>query len=359
MTEAQVSTLARYDAMNYAIVAAHSIDEVATIRNQAEALRQYARQSRESIENINRLAEIKLRAERRGGELVADMDRAQGQRTDLQAPATLAQAEPKLQTVRAQVEAAGLSLPTAKRWQMLAELPAPVFDQHIDAVKSAGAELTTSFMLRMVQEHRRDTRRQAMAEPAAFPAGLFRVLYADPPWQYGSNGVKSEADNYGTVERHYPTMPTVQICELERDGRRVRDLALPDSVLFLWGTAPMLPDALQVVSAWGFVYKTHFVWDKQRHNFGHYSSVQHELLLLGTRGSCLPDVDDKIASVVRAERSEHSVKPEQFREMIDRLYPYGPRLELFRRGDSPPGWHVWGNEAVGAGSLQQSAGALA
>lgn len=349
MAEDQVVALARYDAMNQAIVAAHSIDEVAEIRNQAEALRQYARQSRESIENINRLAEIKLRAERRGGELVASMDRSQGQRTDLQqAPVTLVQPEPKLPTVKAQVEAAGLSLPTAKRWQMLAELPAPVFDQHIDAVKSSGAELTTSYMLRVVQEHRRDTRRQAMAEPGAFPGGLFRVLYADPPWQYGNNGVKSEADNYGTVERHYPTLPTIQICDLERDGRRVRDLALSDSVLWLWATAPMLPDALQVVSAWGFTYKTHFVWDKQRHNFGHYSSVQHELLLLGTRGSCLPDTDQKVASVVRAERAEHSAKPERFRELIDLLYPHGPRLELFRRGEAPPGWHVWGNEAGGA-----------
>lgn len=334
--------LTRYDAMHHAIVAAHSVDEVAAIRNQAEALRQYARQSRMSIDDINRLAEIKLRAERRGGELIADMERAQGQRADLQ---TSVQAGPKL-TLQAQVEDAGLSQTTAKRWQMLAELPAPVFDQHIDAVRDSGGELTTSFMLRMVQEHRRSVRREAMADPGAFPPGLFRVLYADPPWQYGNNGVKSEADNYGAIERHYPTMPTPAICGLERDGRTVRDLALADSVLFLWATAAMLPDALAVVAAWGFTYKTNFVWDKGGNNFGHYSTVQHELLLLATRGSCLPDIDKKVGSVVRAERGEHSAKPELFRELIDRLYPHGPRLELFRRGAAPAGWHVWGNQAT-------------
>jgi N6-adenosine-specific RNA methylase IME4 len=335
--------LALFDAMHQAIVAAHGIDEVKQIRDRAAALRQYARQSRESIEDINRLAEIKLRAERRGGELLTDLERAQGQRTDL--VETSVQPEPKL-TLKAQVADAGLSLAAGKRWQMLAELPALVFDSHIDAVKDAGAELTTSFMLRMVQEHRRDVRRQSLAEPGAFPAGLFRVLYADPPWQYGNNGVKSEADNYGTVERHYPTLPTAAIGSLERDGRRVADLVLPDAVLFLWATVAMLPDAFAVVDAWGFTYKTHFVWDKQRHNFGHYSSVQHELLLVGTCGSCLPDVDDKLASVVRAPREEHSVKPEHFRAMIDTLYPHGPRLELFRRGAAPAGWHVWGNEAA-------------
>ena len=92
--------LTRYEAMHHAIVAAHSVDEVAAIRNQAEALRMYAKQSRMSIDDINRVAEIKLRAERRGGELLTDMERAQGQRTDLQ---TSVQAGPKL-TLQAQVE---------------------------------------------------------------------------------------------------------------------------------------------------------------------------------------------------------------------------------------------------------------
>ena len=340
MDQTVTTELARYDAMHAAIIAAHSVDEVKGIRDQASALVQYARQSRQSIEDINRVTEIKLRADYRIGELVPALERAQGQRADL----TTSVHDGQKLSLAAQLDAAGLSRGTVTRCQLLAELPAPVFDRYIDAMKESGGELTTNFMLRMAQERRRDVRRQAMAEPGAFPAGRFRVLYADPPWQYGNNGVKSEADNYATVERHYPTLPTPAICSLEQDGRRVADLALPDAILFLWATVALLPDALAVVGAWGFIYKTHFVWDKRRPNFGYYSGVQHELLLLATRGSCLPDVDDKLPSVVRAEREEHSVKPELFRTMVDRLYPHGPRLELFRRGAAPSGWHVWGNE---------------
>lgn len=339
-----IDALTHFDTMHQAIVVAHDLDEVTGIRNQAEALRQYAKQSRLSIEDINRLVEIKLRAERRAGELLGELDRAQGQRSDLPA-ATSAQPEPKL-TLKKQVEAAGLSMPQAKRWQMLSELPAPVFEQHIAEIKDAGNELSTGAILRVVQGYRRDANRARMAEPGAFPAGQFRIIYADPPWQYGDSGVKSEADNYAAVERHYPTMSLDEICALSSAGRRVVDLATNDAVLFLWRTAALLPEAMAVVKAWGFTYKTEIIWHKLRHNFGNYTSVRHEALIVATRGSCLPDIDQKLPSVVEIRQTgEHSAKPEQFREMIDTLYPHGPRLELFRRGAAPQGWHVWGNEA--------------
>ena len=334
--------ISRFDAMHAAIVQAHTIDDVKGIRDQAEALRQYARQSRLSIEDINRIAEIKLRAERRGGELVAEIERWQGRRTDLEE--TSGHDGPKL-TLRDQVEEAGLSMTTAKRWQMLSELPEQIFDRQIAETVSAGGELTTSAMLRTVQEYRRERTRAGMSAPGAFPVGRFRVFYADPPWQYGNNGVKSIDDNYGTAERHYPTMSLAELCAM---GEQVGPAAMPDSVLWLWTTAPLLPEALAVISAWGFTYKTHYIWHKMRHNFGHYSSVRHELLMVATRGSCLPDVEIKLPSVVEIERTPaHSAKPEEFRQMIDQLYPYGPRLELFRRGDAPAGWHVWGNQAEG------------
>jgi N6-adenosine-specific RNA methylase IME4 len=127
----------------------------------------------------------------------------------------------------------------------------------------------------------------------------------------------------------------------------VSELADENAVLFMWATSPMLPDALQVLEAWGFVYKSSFVWDKVRHNFGHYNSVRHELLLIGTRGSCLPDSGRLFDSVVAVDKTSiHSQKPPIFREMIDELYTWGPRIELFLRGDAPDGWAGWGNEAA-------------
>ena len=118
-----------------------------------------------------------------------------------------------------------------------------------------------------------------------------------------------------------------------------------NAVLFLWTTSPLLEEAFAVIRAWGFKYKASFVWDKIKHNMGHYNSVRHEFLLIATRGSCTPDVSKLFDSVVSVERSaKHSEKPEIFREMIDTLYTSGRKIELFAR-KSVPGWDVWGNQS--------------
>lgn len=117
-------------------------------------------------------------------------------------------------------------------------------------------------------------------------------------------------------------------------------------MLFLWTTSPLLPEGLRVAEAWGFKYKAAFVWDKVKHNMGHYNSVRHEFLLICTKGSCTPDVSKLFDSVQSIERTDkHSQKPEEFREIINTIYPHGSRIELFRRGDTPEGWKIWGNES--------------
>ena len=167
--------------------------------------------------------------------------------------------------------------------------------------------------------------------------GKYRVIYADPPWQYGSERL----GNSGDAKMHYPTMLPAAIGELP-----VEDLAEDNAVLFLWTTSPMLRKAMDVVESWGFTYKASFVWDKIKHNFGYYNSVRHEMLLICTRGSCTPDVAKLHDSVVSIERTKHSEKPEYFRGVIDEIYPNGRRIELFARGMLPGNWDVWGNEAA-------------
>jgi N6-adenosine-specific RNA methylase IME4 len=185
-------------------------------------------------------------------------------------------------------------------------------------------------------EARRLAKREELPDKIAeIPPGLYRVFYADPPWSYGNMGL----DNYGHAERHYPPMSIDELCAMP-----IADLAAENSVLFLWVTSPMLEVAFQVVAAWGFEYKTSFVWDKVRHNMGHYNSVRHELLLVCTRGSCTPDVSKLHDSVVVCERTDqHSEKPEVFRQIIEELYPNGDRLELFARR-IVPNWKAYGNE---------------
>ena len=125
----------------------------------------------------------------------------------------------------------------------------------------------------------------------------------------------------------------------------VADVRADDCVLFMWTTSPKLEQAFQVIKAWGFNYKTSFVWDKVKHNFGYYNSVRHEFLLIAGHGSSTPDVKELHDSVISIERSgKHSEKPEYFRELIDKLYTTGNKVELFARkkGD---GWDTWGAEA--------------
>jgi len=165
------------------------------------------------------------------------------------------------------------------------------------------------------------------------PSDKYRIIYADPPWQYGDK----LTEEYGVAEHHYPSMSIEKLCELP-----IQDLADDNSVLFFWVTSPILPECFEVIESWGFQYKTSFVWDKVQHNYGHYNSVRHEFLLICTRGSCMPDSKKLHDSVVSVERSKkHSEKPEYFRELIDKMYTEGKRIELFARIKAD-GWDSWG-----------------
>ena len=169
---------------------------------------------------------------------------------------------------------------------------------------------------------------------APLPTGKYRVIYADPPWSYGNTMPPGTTQ----PDEYYRLMPTPEIAAMP-----VKDLAEDNAVLFLWTTSPHLEESFDVIRGWGFQYKTSFVWDKVKHNMGHYNSVRHEFLLVCVRGSCPPDVPKLFDSVQVCERGEHSVKPELFREIIDTIYPFGTRLELFARRPVD-GWNVYGNE---------------
>jgi len=198
--------------------------------------------------------------------------------------------------------------------------------------------------MKPAEAHRAMKKDEVKEKVKELPTGKYRVLYADPPWSYNDKqAVKGEyGTGTGAADGHYPTMT---LSELKALG--VSGIAADDSVLFIWATCPLLEDALSLASAWGFKYKAQFVWDKIKHNMGHYNSVRHEVLLICIRGSCVPDNNKLYDSVQSIERTEHSRKPEVFREIIDALYYLGPRIELFARGVPPRNWEAWGNESMG------------
>lgn len=184
---------------------------------------------------------------------------------------------------------------------------------------------------------RRETRREEIQKNIPTePTGKYRIFYADPPWKYGDT--RNDLDGTTGATAHYPTMSIEDICLLP-----IKELSEENAVLFMWVTSPLLDECWAVIKAWGFEYKTSFVWDKIKHNMGHYNSVRHEFLLVCTKGSCLPDSPKLIDSVQSIERTEHSKKPDEFRNIIDQLYTHGNKIELFAR-EKHDGWSTWGNE---------------
>ena len=133
----------------------------------------------------------------------------------------------------------------------------------------------------------------------------YKIIYADPPWRYARSKVQ------GAAEKHYPTMSIEELCALP-----VKEIADKDCILFLWATFPQLKEALQLIKAWGFTYKSvAFVWLKQNRK----SPTWFYGLGFWTRGNA------------------------ETREKILALMGDLPRIELFARQHTP-GWDVWGNE---------------
>ena len=192
---------------------------------------------------------------------------------------------------------------------------------------------------------RREERIEKIAEISKGNAALdtsatYPVIYADPPWRYENPPIGSTSR---AIENHYPTMTLEEICALP-----VAEIAAPDAILYLWATAPKLAECMEVITAWGFEYRTNMVWDKEKIGMGYHARNQHELLLIATRGSIPPPAaGTQPSSVHREARGEHSAKPEFYRDMIEGFYPSLPRIELFCR-KARDGWAVWGNQSGAA-----------
>lgn len=339
------SPLAKLSAATRALAEARTLDQVKHIMDVAEAARTYARAAKLGLEAANHAAEVKLRAERKAGELLQQLERAPlSKGGDTRAAS---QAVTPMSEYAEVLSDNDINRMTAHRWQTVATVPDEVFEELIAETVNAGdKELTSALALRKAQELKRQQHAASMAAAPQLPTGKYRVIYADPPWKYNNSGVivtDTGAEVYPRALKHYPDMSIAELCEI---GATIKDMADDNAVLFLWVTSPLLEESFDVIRAWGFKYKTSFVWDKIAHNFGHYNSVRHEFLLVCTRGSCTPDVPTLYDSVVSIQRTEHSVKPEDFRRIIDDLYTYGQRIELFARRPVD-GWEVWGNQANG------------
>ena len=180
------------------------------------------------------------------------------------------------------------------------------------------------------------------------PDKNYSVIYADPPWSYRQCGTGPKSR--GNAVQHYHTMAVEDICALP-----VQRLAGGGGcALFMWATFPTIPDALRVMQAWGFEYKTAaFVWVKKNRKsgtpfwgIGAYTRANAEVCLLGIT----PDFKAKeqikshaVHQIVEEPIQAHSVKPDEVRKRIVTLMGDVPRIELFAR-QRATGWDAWGDE---------------
>lgn len=185
---------------------------------------------------------------------------------------------------------------------------------------------------------------------------LFSVLVVDPPWAYGRARVG--ADKSRTAERHYDTIGNAGREINRRTGAGVQAIiesvpiltwAAADAHLFLWTTNPKLPFAFAVMEAWGFTYKTTLTWVKTRshepgrvirNGQGFFFRGATEHCLFGVRGHKPIPSALREPNVILAPRQGHSVKPDAFYALVERVSP-GPRADVFARRFRPK-WHAWG-----------------
>ncbi|GKS67907.1 hypothetical protein YTPLAS73_14540 [Nitrosarchaeum sp.] len=177
--------------------------------------------------------------------------------------------------------------------------------------------------------------------PIPLPEGKFRIILCDVPYKY---------DLEGEGAPNYPTLEKEEIMALkDKAGRPITDVFASDTVIFFWVPPPKLVEALDILNAWGFSYKTKITWSKEtdgisQKGVGHYVMSTCEDILIATKGKPgVPEPKNRPLGILRAPRTIHSKKPDMLRHWIEKMYPNQKYLELFAR-ESANGWTAWGDQ---------------
>jgi N6-adenosine-specific RNA methylase IME4 len=351
--------LVRYDAARRALAEARRVDEVKAIRDKAVAMQTYAKQAKDTT-LITQATEIRMRAERRAGELLRDMAKNQGAirgKTGRKGKPVL-DGKPKLAEL-------GINKTQSSRWQKLAALDPKTFEDKVESASIRAYGLMTYRFVKAAEIARAKRRHAKVIEHGCTVNDLvaladtgkrFGVIYADAPLPFDTWGGPN-GKIHSAVDNHYGTATIAEIMKLP-----VAALAADDCALLLWCTGPHITIGthVKIIQEWGFRPTTKaFCWVKQKQDGGvrnsgngYYTLANSEDVFLGIKGSPLRLAND-VHQVVMAPAGKHSEKPEEVRRRIERLFP-GPYLELFGR-KQVTGWTVWGNE-IKRGHMQSGNG---
>jgi N6-adenosine-specific RNA methylase IME4 len=319
--------VSQLDKARYALSMAETPTEAADIADKAEAARVYAKRVGAALPVINRATALKLEAERKAGQILDGMEKAKGGRG---------------KTGNNTLPLLGITKIQSSRWQRAAKVPDDVFNEYVKSADVLEKEITTSGLLKLANMHAPKNGAKIAERTDGICTDLadllnagqkYGTIYADPPWRYNNQGTRASTDN------HYAgDMSIDEICAMP-----IGDLCEEKCHLHLWTTNAFLFECPKIFEAWGFEFKSSFVWAKPSFGIGNYWRNSHEIMLTAIKGGQTA-LSRSEKSWIECKRGAHSAKPEIVRHMIERLSP-GPYLELF--GRSPrTGWTVFGNQIV-------------
>ena len=299
------------------------IDEIKQIINQSEALRNYAKAQKLSTEIQQDITEYNLYAIRQMGIISRNLQKSKNQ----YACPTHGQAKTKI------LSDAGIDRRRAAEAEKFASVSEKDFRAIIEAKRTndtlSKSEVAREIKNKIIKEQRNNI---VINTPQEL-IGKYNVILADPPWLYDFAPTESRSP-----ENHYPLMTAEELYNLYIPAEN-------DSILFLWSPASKLQEALHVMNAWGFIYKTSAVWDKEIIGMGYYFRNKHELILIGIKGEFKPPLpQDRPPSIYQEKRTEYTKKPDSYYDMIEKMYPDGKYLELFARQQYNDKWTAWGNQ---------------
>jgi len=287
-----------------ALELATSVGEVKHIRDQAEALRMYAQAVHLGLEAQNEMADIKIRAERKGGELLEQM-----LHTD------------DLHDVSVSLAGLGIQEVQSHRWQIEASVPDLEYEAYAQTCQEEGCELTSAGLLRLAYALLRQDRNITTLDD--LPDGIFRTIVVDPPWPMAK--IEREVRPLQGPVLDYLTMSLEDIASLPIGAK-----AAPDGChLYLWTTQKFLPDALKIAEGWGFKYQCLLTWVK---NVGitPYSWMYSTEHVIFARLGSLDLLRLGVRLDFNASVREHSRKPDEFYEIVRMVSPV-PRADIFSR----------------------------
>lgn len=315
----------KWDKIRTEIEQARDIETLTKLSDKLEAIRYMAKQSKQSLEVQNKIAEYRLRVERKKGEWLQENINHEGSKGI------------GVSIESTQLKDIGITRDESSKAQRIAKLDDKQFEEYIQETKSTNQEVTLAGVVKLAKQIIREEKieeqiEEIKKENIEQPKGLYDVIVIDPPWSYGSEEAFDPDGFRGTCP--YPTLQQSELLKLKLPVKE-------DCIIWLWTTNTHIRDAYELLQEWNFAPKTILTWNKVNIGIGRWLRNVTEHCILAVKGS--PIWTNKTYSTLLTEkRTSHSTKPESFYKMVDDIC-IGRKLDYFAR-KKREGWDVYGDE---------------